>query len=209
MKSISFLFYLWWAFYIDPMSLFLNNPPITLLLNSQIISMHLDSKKSMLTPVSTPTISNDPKFNTILAPPANYRNFVVREWKQLGFRVNSFSIFLEFLCDIDWAGNGTSSKYLSFHFINSSYQTVLGYFPDWISWCCPAVSRISWLITFGRSAVLAFLNVRTSKSAGVFRLIVLAWLFRDAISFCILINKRRHSTVAASSCLAVDDNLWR
>lgn len=150
--------------------------------------MHLYSKESMLSPVSTPTISYDPILNPVFASPTNNRYFVVRNRNKFWLRVNSFCIRFKFLCDINRASNRTSCKYFGFHSIDSIYQTMLRYFPDWITGCCPAISRISWLCTFGRSAIFTFLDVGASKMRRIFSLIILAWLFWDAISLCVLID---------------------
>ena len=86
---------------------------------------------------------------------------------------------------------------------------MLGYFPDGVARCGPAVANISWFLSLGRSAVEALLHIGTSEMLRVFGQVVLARFLRDAISFGKGVNVRCQASVATSSCLAVDNDLWR
>lgn len=84
---------------------------------------------------------------------------------------------------------------------------MLGDLPNWVFGSCPAVAHVAWLLSLGRSAVLAFLDVRAGEMLWVFGEVVLAALFGDAVGLGVGIDAGGESTVTASSGLAVDDYL--
>lgn len=124
-------------------------------------------------------------------------------------RVDSSSVFLEFVGDIDSAGDGPSSKDLGFHLASSSDFSVLADLVNSIvldsntGWI--RVSVIGW---WGSKAVLADLDWRTGEFLWVDSLVVLAGLFWDTSLVGILVDSHWVSSITASSSIAVDDNLW-
>ena len=55
----------------------LHRPPSAVSLNRQVVSVHLDTEESTLSPVSTPTVATHPELNTVLLAPSHHSDLVV------------------------------------------------------------------------------------------------------------------------------------
>lgn len=81
--------------------------------------MHLDTEKSIFAPVSAPTVTHNPIFDTVLLSPAYYCHFMIGDWQELSLREDAAIVGLKFGSGIDSARNGSSGEYLSFHATSS------------------------------------------------------------------------------------------
>lgn len=146
------------ASYSDVVRLLVNGSPTAFCFNAQIVSVHLDSEKSSLPPVCSPTVPNNPILNSILFAPTNNCNLVVWNGKYLCLRVDSTSIGFKFFIGFNTTRNGSSSEDLSFHSFSTNNDTVLSDFPNWVTRCCPTGTFVSWFLSLWVSAISTSLN---------------------------------------------------
>ena len=62
----------------------LGNSPRAVLLDSQVVSVHLDAEEAGLSPVGSPTVTADPELNSVLFTPPDNCNLVVDLRHQFG-----------------------------------------------------------------------------------------------------------------------------
>lgn len=181
--------------------------PCAVFLDCKVVSMHLNSKESCLSPICSPAVSSNPILNSVFFAPSYNCNLVIDHWNELGLWVDSSCIGLEFFGGFNSAADWSSGEDLSFHFICTWDWSVLLDFPNWITLLSPAVLFLCWVSDW--CAVSALLDVRAAEFVWVFSKVGLAGLFRDSVLVCINIHLDWVSSVAASSSLAIDDNLGR
>ena len=181
--------------------------PSTVFLDSEVVSVHSDSEESRLTPVASPGVSSVPEFDSIFFAPSDDSDFVVDLRKDLSLLIDSSSVGFKFQGGIDSAGNGSSGIDFSLHFVSSGNSSVLSDFPDGIFVPGPTVSFVRLVLGRRPGAVLAFLDIRAAELVRVLGKISLAGFLRDTVLVSVDVDFSGVSSVAASSSLAVDDDL--
>jgi len=141
------------------MRFFFNSSPRAIFLNGKVVPVHLDSEETRLSPISSPTVSSYPEFNSVLFTPADNCYFMITDRQKFDLRVNSSCILLEFGCCVDATRNRPSGKYLSLHMVSSRNCAILVNFPNRVTRCGPAISFISRFGSFWMSTILTFLNI--------------------------------------------------
>ena len=179
--------------------------------DAKVVAVHLDPEESILSPVVTPRVPTDPVLNaTVSDTPADDGDDVVGHWQQNELGENTSGVRLEFVGDMDTAGDGPSGEDLGLHVLGEHDGSVLGDLPLGVVGHGPAVflAGLAWG-GGGALAVLAELDGGAVGGFGVLGLIVLARLLGDALLMSELIDTRSVAAFAAASSLAVEDGLDR
>lgn len=194
---------------VDPVRLWVDLCPTAVHFNSKIVLVHSDSEKVVFSPVSSPAVSNNPKFCPVFLPPSDNWNFMIGNRSQFELLKDAAFVRLKLLISINSARNWSSRINFSLYLFDTFHQTVFFDFPHWVSLLSPTISFVSWTFTCWRSAVHAFLDIWAWKLVWVFGLVSLASFLRNAVIFGKDIHSCWVSTVARSSCFAINQNLWR
>lgn len=187
----------------------LNRSPTAIQLNSQIVVVHPDPEKSTLAPISSPTISGNPIFNSILLSPTNNCDFVVAQWGELDLLEYTSGVCLELLSGVNTARDRAASVDFGFHLVSSCDQAVLFNFPYAILWLSPTVSFVSRFGSCRWRTIHTLLNIGAREVFRIFSSIGLATLFRNTVIFSININLTWISPITRTTSPAIDNNLGR
>lgn len=168
--------------------------------------MHLNSKESRFSPVSSPTVSSNPIFcSSGFINSKSYNCYNVIRYRNGYLWVNSSSIFFKFICGVNGTRDWSSCINFSFHSCSSRDTSVLAYFPTIIFLLCPAIFSV---LTFsGWGTVHAFLYVGARKFVRIFGNILLTSHFRNSDLMGKLVDSDIISSIAGSSGFTVDNNL--
>lgn len=134
---------------------YFRNSKTALSLNSKIISVHLDSEKSSLAPVRSPTVSNYPILYPVIFSPTNYWYFMINFRQEFCFSVNTPIIVLKLFSGINTTADRPSCVNLSFHFFCPSYSSMFFDLPNRMFLDCPTISLLISAIRSGANAVFA------------------------------------------------------
>ena len=173
------------------------NTERAILFNRVVVLTHNDSEPTMLTPVSTPRVSTDPVFGTILinAPTGNL-NLMIDPTRILASEDASV-IIKEVLIDVDTTRNRTTSSNFSLHLLHTRDRSVLTDLVALELSDRPAAIGVTVGTKMFRSTIQCLSDV------------VLAGGIRNTLLVSPLVDTIRPTTLAGTSTCTVDNSLRR
>lgn len=186
------------------------NTPIAFLFDTQVVFTHQHLEETVFTPVSTPGVSTDPVFSTIIFDtPTNDRDFVVDIDGVVLFTPDTTSVVLfESVSGHDTATDGAVGIEGLLHVVDTADETVAGDLPMSVGGNGGAEEIV--VLAFRRrrgNAGLALLLGQAEFQSGVLGDVVLARFFGDTLVITELVDTDGFTTVAITTSLTVDDSL--
>ncbi len=166
----------------------INTTPSAFILNTKIIFIHLNFKKSRFPPSCPPTVSSNPILYSSLSSPSNNWNLMVKERSLNSLWVNSACILTELECWLHSAWNWSSGIYFSLHLLWPSYMTILNDLPLGIGLLSPTITRIPRRLPLRRRTIHTYLLMRALEALRINRHIILTGLLSRPIP----ISKLKH-----------------
>lgn len=172
--------------------------------------MHFDLEKSVLSPVGSPGVSSNPIFFSLIrdSPSENGDN-VIWNGEDKFLAENSTGIGFEGLGGIDLTGDGSSGKDFGLHLAGTGDSSDFVSVPSLVLSLLnsPAVSLFS--SGWGWSGtVTTLLDIIAGEFVWVLGDIVLAGDFWEPFSVCEFVDSSSVSSIAGSSRVAIDGDLW-
>ena len=192
---------------VNPVSFWVHTCPTAVEFNSKIVFVHSNSEKSSFSPVSSPTVSHNPEFCSILFSPSNHWNLMIWYRGQIELLKNTSCISFKFFISVNTARNWSSCINFSLDLINAFNQTIFFYFPHRVSLLGPTISFIPWTFTSWWSAVHTFLDIWTWELIWIFGLVGLASFLWNTVLFGINPDSSWISAITWSSCFTIDHYL--
>lgn len=168
--------------------------------------MHLYLEKSILTPISSPTIPPNPIFYSILNSPSNHSNFMVKSWIFNLLAKDSSSVFFKLSSGLHPTSNWPPRINFCFHVISPLHRAI--FFSKIKREILHSFTFLSFISTWSWwIAGLANLSSRAKKVFWVGCCILLASIIRNSAYKSKFINSTRIATFTRSSGIAIDGYL--
>jgi len=186
------------------------NTPIAFLFDTQVVFTHQHLEETVFTPVSTPGVSTDPVFGTIIFDtPTNDGDFVVDIDRVVLFAPDTTSVVLfESVSGHDTATDGAVGIEGLLHVVDTADETVARDLPMSVGGNGGAEEIVVFAFRRRRrNAGLALLLGQAEFQSGVLGDVVLARFFGDTLVITELVDTDGFTTVAITTSLTVDDSL--
>jgi len=180
------------------------------LFDTQVVFAHQHLEETVFTPVSTPGVSTDPVFSTIIFDtPTNDGDFVVDIDGVVLFTPDTTSVVLfESISSHDTATDGSVGIDSLLHVVDTADETVAGDLPMSVGGNGGAEEIVVLALRRRRgNAGLALLLGQAEFQSGVLGDVVLARFFGDTLVITELVDTDGFTTVAITTGLTVDDGL--
>jgi len=180
------------------------------LFDTQVVFAHQHLEETVFTPVSTPGVSTDPVFSTIIFDtPTNDGDFVVDIDGVVLFTPDTTSVVLfESISSHDTATDGSVGIDSLLHVVDTADETVAGDLPMSVGSNGGAEEIVVLALRRRRgNAGLALLLGQAEFQSGVLGDVVLARFFGDTLVITELVDTDGFTTVAITTGLTVDDGL--
>jgi hypothetical protein len=181
----------------------------TVLLNTQVVSVHVHEEETVFAPVGAPWVTANPVFLALFGNTVpDHWDFVV-DWDRVemfGVDAARVSVVKSISC-LDTAGDRTKLGKLRLHLIGSDHWVVLADVVLLVGYGSAVCGRIFTSFRNRWRAISAQVEIGALTALKVVSSILLARAVGDSVLVSVLVNLSGVATIAATSSLAIDDSL--